>query len=211
MADKKISALPAATIPLAGTEVLPIVQGGVTDQVSVANLTAGRDVAVKKLNPTDNVVIAAGKGIDFSANAHAAGMTSELLNDYEEGTWTPELSFGGGSTGITYSVQAGSYTKIGNRVLVTANLALTNKGSSTGIVRISTPYPVANNNNANGGLALGFVQNITFTGQMYMESFLGTSEFRLGYFTEAGGNAPVMDTNFANNSIIMFSGSYYTA
>jgi hypothetical protein len=42
MADTKISALPAATTPLAGTEVLPIVQGGTTDKVSVANLTAGR-------------------------------------------------------------------------------------------------------------------------------------------------------------------------
>lgn len=44
MADKKISALPAATTPLAGSEVLPIVQGGTTDQVSVANLTSGRTV-----------------------------------------------------------------------------------------------------------------------------------------------------------------------
>lgn len=42
MADVKISALPASTTPLAGTEVLPIVQSGVTKQVSVANLTAGR-------------------------------------------------------------------------------------------------------------------------------------------------------------------------
>lgn len=45
MADKKISALPAATTPLAGTEVLPLVQGGTTDQVTVANLTAGRAVS----------------------------------------------------------------------------------------------------------------------------------------------------------------------
>ena len=42
MADVKISGLPASTVPLAGTEVLPIVQGGSTKQVSVANLTAGR-------------------------------------------------------------------------------------------------------------------------------------------------------------------------
>jgi hypothetical protein len=42
MADKKISALTASTTPLAGTEVLPIVQGGATVKVSVANLTAGR-------------------------------------------------------------------------------------------------------------------------------------------------------------------------
>lgn len=46
MADKKISQLTGATTPVGGTEVLPIVQGGVTKQVSVANLTAGRDVAV---------------------------------------------------------------------------------------------------------------------------------------------------------------------
>lgn len=50
MADVKISALPTATTPLAGTEVLPIVQGGVTEQVSVANLTAGRTVAAAAVN-----------------------------------------------------------------------------------------------------------------------------------------------------------------
>lgn len=45
MADVKISALPASTTPLAGTEVLPIVQSGVTKQVSVTNLTSGKTVA----------------------------------------------------------------------------------------------------------------------------------------------------------------------
>lgn len=45
MADVKISALPASTTPLAGTEVLPIVQGGTTKQVSVNNLTAGKPVS----------------------------------------------------------------------------------------------------------------------------------------------------------------------
>jgi hypothetical protein len=44
MADVKISALPASTTPLAGTEVLPIVQGGATKQVAVSNLTVGRAV-----------------------------------------------------------------------------------------------------------------------------------------------------------------------
>lgn len=49
MADKKISALTGATTPLAGTEVLPIVQGGSTVKVSVANLTAGRTVTASAL------------------------------------------------------------------------------------------------------------------------------------------------------------------
>jgi hypothetical protein len=55
MADTKISALPASTTPLAGTEVLPIVQSGSTKQVSVANLTAGRsfDALGMTLTSTD--------------------------------------------------------------------------------------------------------------------------------------------------------------
>lgn len=49
MADKKISALTAASTPLAGTEVLPIVQSGATVQVSIANVTAGRDVSATSI------------------------------------------------------------------------------------------------------------------------------------------------------------------
>lgn len=49
MADVKISALPASTTPLAGTETVPLVQSGVTKKVSVANLTAGRQVAMSSI------------------------------------------------------------------------------------------------------------------------------------------------------------------
>jgi hypothetical protein len=49
MADLKISALTASTTPLAGTEVLPIVQSSTTKKVSVANLTDGRNTSVAKL------------------------------------------------------------------------------------------------------------------------------------------------------------------
>ena len=57
MPDAKISALPSATTPLAGTEVLPIVQSSTTRQVSVANLTAGRAVSVAGLTSTSNVTL----------------------------------------------------------------------------------------------------------------------------------------------------------
>ena len=49
MADKKISQLTVATIPLAGTEVLPIVQGGSTVKVSAADITAGRSISASGL------------------------------------------------------------------------------------------------------------------------------------------------------------------
>lgn len=65
MADKKISALPASSTPLAGTEVLPIVQGGATTQVSVANLTAGRATTMSALGVG---VAAPVVGINATAN-----------------------------------------------------------------------------------------------------------------------------------------------
>lgn len=61
-----------------------------------------------------NLVIGtAGKGIDFSATSQATGMTSELLSDYEEGTWTPTDASG---AGLAFSTAEGYYTRIGRMV-----------------------------------------------------------------------------------------------
>lgn len=57
MADAKISALPSATTPLAGTEVLPIVQSSTTRKVAVSDLTAGRNVSMADLTTTGNTVL----------------------------------------------------------------------------------------------------------------------------------------------------------
>ena len=117
MADKKISALTAATTPLVGTEVLPIVQGGATVKVAVSNLTAGRAISATRLTlSTGNLIVSSGQGIDFSATPGTG--TSELLDDYEEGTWTPVFTNCG-----TASASSAKYTKVGR--LVTIQLTMT--------------------------------------------------------------------------------------
>jgi hypothetical protein len=110
MADKKISALTSATTPLAGTEVLPIVQSGATVKVAVSDLTTGRAISATAVTATTGnfVVGTSGQGIDFSATPGTG--TSELLADYEEGNWTPTGS------GITLTGASGRYTKIGDTV-----------------------------------------------------------------------------------------------
>lgn len=246
MADKKISQLPTATIPLAGTEVLPIVQSGATDQVSVANLTAGRAVSADSLTLTGNLTVdtttlkvdatnnyvgiglaspayqadilspltgttagsnailnvssnasgrdshirlndnvnasgrigylsgdlymwtnagqrftvqtngdctvntgnlvigTSGKGIDFSATGQASGMTSELLNDYEEGDWTPTISRDTAPT-LTYTAQVGKYVKIGRQVTASGSVFFTVTGSGGGLVYIrGLPFAAMN-------------------------------------------------------------------
>ena len=74
MADLKISQLPAATTPLAGTEVLPIVQGGSTVQVSVNNLTTGKAVSASTVTAT-TVTATTVNGTTFDTNIAAAGVT----------------------------------------------------------------------------------------------------------------------------------------
>jgi hypothetical protein len=109
MADVKISALPAATTPLAGTEVLPIVQGGTTDQVTVANLTAGRTVAAATLNVDANSATAAvritqtGAGnailVEDSANPDATPFVVDTLGRVLIGNTVATGSFAFGDNG----------------------------------------------------------------------------------------------------------------
>jgi len=64
-------------------------------------------------------------------------MTSELLDDYEEGLWDPILGGSGGQSGQSYAAQNGSYVKVGSMVMCTFDVVLSNKGTITGEVQIS--------------------------------------------------------------------------
>lgn len=182
MADVKISGLPAAATPLAGTEVLPIVQSGSTVKVANndlrpkqiqsnatsgvlqivgptaaatrvmtvpdANFTAARTDAANSFTAdqtlsTGNLIQGtASKGVNFTANTPASGMTSQLLNWYEEGTWTPVATNLTVVGTVTYTAR---YTRIGRRVFCTLKV---NSTGSTSAVNGSTyftglPYSVA--------------------------------------------------------------------
>lgn len=182
MTDKKISALTAATIPLAGTEVFPIVQGGVTVKISAVNFTAGSvttnanltgpitsvgnatsvasqtgtgSTFVMSAGPTisgnqtlstGNLIPAtAGKGIDFSANSSAAGMTSELFNWYEEGTWTPIDTSG---AGLILVGQSGHYTRNGRAVTVSGQFVMPATANILNMSIGGLPFTVGANSTA---------------------------------------------------------------
>ena len=110
--------------------------GTYTSSLTLANGSSA-DVTVNKGNIVPGT---AGKGINFTANTNAPGMTSELLNWYEEGTWTPTLSFQTpGNLSVAYAAQVGSYTRIGNRVVLQAFIALSSFTHTTasGFLRIN--------------------------------------------------------------------------
>ena len=103
---------------------------GIND-VEKAAITSGGNVEIANGNL---VFSTAGTGIDFSATANGSGTTtSELLDDYEEGTWTPVYKNGGTAT---YSAQVGRYTKIGDNVTAWFHLQLGSVGTASGSVII---------------------------------------------------------------------------
>jgi hypothetical protein len=88
---------------------------------------------------TGNLVIGtSGKGIDFSADGNAAGMTSEVLDDYEEGTWTPTMQSSSTQPTFTYNTQYGTYRKIGNQVLVQFAIDITVTVAGSGLAALQT-------------------------------------------------------------------------
>ncbi len=115
----------------AGTET--VFSGSVASTGSFGRVEAAGDVELK----AGNLIIGThGKGIDFSATSDASGtgvsMGSELLDDYEEGTWTPK--FGGTTSNPTqnYANQQGRYTRTGNIVVCTGEVKLATSGISAG-------------------------------------------------------------------------------
>ena len=91
-----------------------------------ANVAVPLTVANGLTLTNGNVVVANGHGIDFSATGNISGTSSELLDCYEEGTWTPTVA------GCSISVTRASYTKIGNLVTLHFNIHVTATDNASG-------------------------------------------------------------------------------
>lgn len=130
MADAKISALPASTTPLAGTEVLPVVQSGTTKQVSVANLTAGRAVSGASFAVTGSSVPA--NGIYLSA----VNTVSVATNSAEKVQVNPSGQVGIGVIPYASVGGNGDLLQIGNP-LTKVGSGLTIGATTTGDIQYS--------------------------------------------------------------------------
>ena len=116
-----------------------LTQDGLSTPRTVLDLRGGAAGDVK-VSIGNLVIGTSGKGIDFSATAGTG--TSELLDDYEEGTWTP--AFTGSDSGTsTQTVVAATYTKIGRAVHVTCYLTAVNLSSVLGASINLTGLPFA--------------------------------------------------------------------
>ena len=109
-----------------------------------------------------NIVMStSGKGIDFSATADGTTMSSELLDDYEEGTWTPAMVSGATMTAGTV---AGFYTKIGNRVFCNGRYVSSDLNGASGAITLTgLPFTSSSTSNAFGWGAPTYAVGLNIT------------------------------------------------
>ena len=151
------------------------------------------------------------------------GVTSataaNLLDDYEEGTYTPVVTFGVGSSGITYNSGAtsGIYTKVGRLVCVAINITMTSKGSSSGTAEVSLPFTpasfLAGHNHAQYGMASRLQHLAVAAAGM---AFRVRADSAKAYFQPMrNGTSPLAtygdNSDFANNTTLSATLTYATS
>ena len=90
-----------------------------------------------------NLTVASGHGISFAATSDGTTMSSELLDDYEEGTYTVSFTTSGGSVTVNSSYDQAVYQKIGNRVFVQGYIETNAESVASGTLRVNVPFAVA--------------------------------------------------------------------
>lgn len=159
-----------------------------------------------KLNSGSLQLATAGQGIDFSATAGTG--TSELLSDYEEGAWTPELRFGGATpSGIVQASSLGYYTKVGNLVTVQLKIILSSKGAQTGNAEIYG-LPFAAGASGDAGAYPSFFNNLNLTASQVPIGKASGSDIELRY-PIAGVAQRMNHSHITDTTDIRMFSSYY--
>lgn len=169
----------------------------------LGNSSTGSGSVVLSTSPTlttPNIGAATATSINFGGSS---------LSVYTTGTFVPVLSFGGGSTGITYSTQAATYTTIGNITYFTINIALTSKGSSTGAATISGLPTASSSTYIN--ICRTMVQNLSFLTTNDVVALIPVSSTSISLVNQVNNNVTTNYTNtqFSNTTTVYINGFYY--
>jgi hypothetical protein len=171
---------------------------------NVLVLGTNKDVTV---SDGDLVIGTSGHGISFAATGDASGATSELLDDYEEGTWTPVLTTSSGTPATYGTQQIGKYVKIGDLVHIYFDIAINQVNNSNTTLVSGHPFNSVNND----ALAVSFFSTLAVSPVFVQFQSVGSSGFMAVGLTSAGTNITNGLGIFGNSARIIASGTYRTA
>ena len=185
--------------------------GAVTDSIVFSNSSAAEQARF-----TDSgLKLPSGRGIDFSATSDASGMSSELLDDYEEGTFSPIPDAGGGVT-FTYAHNTGFYTKIGNTVTFQIYLmfyasTITGGNSGNGVAIQGLPFTIKNNARYNPAFTVGRTYNFDIDSDKRIYAYGDYNSTNIRMIVESDDNVGALLTAGqvdASTCLTFISGTY---
>ena len=178
------------------------------------SLESGGDLNIED----GNLKVASGHGIDFSATSDGTTMTSELLDDYEEGTWSPAWNTGSASSGMMSasayeSSTAGTYVKVGRLVTFTLNIECSSHTLRSGTHVILTGLPFSSENvykSGGGTISYGTAVDEDNTGDVPTISAHPGAAY-LAFYYSNGANFVADDDSTNWNARLSIHGHYFTA
>ena len=193
--------------------------GGSTITAFTLDMSAGGEAELRNgLTLADgDLTVASGHGINFAAAAggtyaDASGMASELLDDYEEGTWTGTFRTDAGHYTMQSSYTTGFYTRIGNIVSVNAYLAGQSEGldDAHSVLIDGLPYVADSANSGYQAIAVGYANSLNSTAGQNIAGYTNknTNQIQLTRFDLAGGTSSMTVGELTSDGEILFSCTY---
>ena len=156
------------------------------------------------------ITLSNSSGIQFGSSDTGTDITSQTLDDYEEGTWTPVLAgetTAGSMTGTTYGI----YTKIGRQVSIGLRFASVSLSGASGAVNITgLPFP-GSGNEAYSTSSAPMTYGITFDATRIQAFYHSTSGSSIhGIESRQTSWLPWDVSNFSGPLYLQFSMTYQT-
>ena len=198
-----------AAVGYTAAEGLILTGQGSTDDITVKN-DADTTVLNVATGATDVEISAGNLLFGTAAKGVYLGVTSataaNLLADYEEGIWTPGISFGGASVGVAYNSQLGEYVKVGKMVWCGFYLRTTSNGSSTGAANITgLPFTVSNTSTAAYGSSLVTNYRSGFSSDHYPGGYAyknGTTIVLVNLDPDATASSGLTDSDWTDTGLL---------
>jgi hypothetical protein len=198
--------------------------GGSTITAFTLDMSAGGEAELRNgLTLADgDLTVASGHGINFAATSDASAMSSELLDDYEEGTFTVALDVAGNA--LSTDINEGRYVKIGTLVHIQAWVRITNLNSQTGSVGMTgLPYTATNANSGytstNTGYSAGLAlpvhdsgDNASYSGSFSVSVDKNATTMFIRRQGDSGGgqDQQIAATQLSSSGQFMFQFAYTT-
>jgi hypothetical protein len=183
-------------------------------QVDGGTIIRAESTGNVKIDNGNLVFSTSGTGIDFSATSDGSGTTtSELLDEYEEGTWTPVFKGAGTAGSYTLSVTEAQYTRIGRMVHLYCQFSISSIGSAGSAYAVIEGMPFDVGSQTLGSCSLSGVDIATAGTHYHVTRVSGVTDHRLYFFVSQDNASPydIQVSEFSSGDSVMVTMMYTAA